>query len=75
MSRPMVQAGNVKKLVARAVITASTQIIIVADHTKFIRTAPFNMCNLSEIDMLASDKAPDVKFKRGLNNANINVYL
>ena len=75
MSPPMVRVGNVKMLVARAMSAASAQTIIVADHTKFIRTGPVNVRNLSEIDMPVSDKAPNAKLKRGLNNANVNVCL
>lgn len=74
MVRPILRVCNVEMLVARAMIAASAQTIIVADHTKIIRAAPFNVCNLSEIGMLVSDKTPDSKLVRGLNNTNVNVY-
>ena len=66
--------SNDEAQVARAMIGASAQTVIVADHTKFNRAAPFNVCNLNGINTLVSDKAPDTTLKRALNGANIDVY-
>jgi DeoR family glycerol-3-phosphate regulon repressor len=66
--------SNDEAQVARAMIGASAQTVIVADHTKFNRAAPFNVCSLNGINALVSDKAPDTTFERALNDANIDVY-
>jgi len=60
--------------IARAMIAASAQTVIVADHTKFNRTAPFNVCTLNRIDTLVSDKPPEITLKGVLNDANIDIY-
>jgi len=66
--------SNDEAQVARAMIAASTQTVIVADHTKFNQTAPFNVCDLNGISMLVSDKAPSEMFRSALNKANIDVH-
>jgi len=65
--------SNDEAQVARAMIAASAQTVIVADHTKFNRAAPFNVCNLDGINILVTDKAPDAPLERALFDANVNV--
>lgn len=65
--------SNEEAQVARAMIAASAQTIIVADHTKFNHAAPFNVCNLNGIDTLVSDKAPGTTLEKVLNDANVNI--
>jgi DeoR family glycerol-3-phosphate regulon repressor len=65
--------SNDEAQVARAMISASAQTVIVADHTKFNRAAPFNVCNLNGINTLVSDKAPNTALERELYGANVNV--
>lgn len=65
--------SNDEAQVARAMIAASAQTIIVADHTKFNRAAPFNVCNLNGINTLVSDRAPDTALEGALIDANVNV--
>ncbi len=65
--------SNDEAHVARAMIGASAQTMVVADHTKFNRAAPFNVCSLDGIDTLVSDRAPDARMEKVLNDANVTV--
>lgn len=66
--------SNDEAQVARAMIAASAQTVIVADRTKFNHAAPFNVCSLNRIDTLVSDKAPEVTLKKVPNGASIDIY-
>ena len=49
--------------VAQAIIENARQVILVADATKFERTAPVRIAQMSQVDMLITDKctAPSIK--------------
>jgi DeoR family glycerol-3-phosphate regulon repressor len=49
-------------LVARAMIANARRTILVADHQKFERSAPVRICDLSEIDVFVTDRAPSKRF-------------
>lgn len=59
--------------IARAMMGASAKVTIVADHTKFNRSASFNVCDLDEINMLISNKPPDLELGRAMSAAGIEV--
>jgi len=60
--------------IAHAMIDASANATIVADHTKFNRAASFNVCSLNRVDVLVSDKAPDTVLGAALKEADIEVH-
>lgn len=60
--------------VGRAMIEASNMLTIVADHSKFNRTAGFGVCRLAEIDRLVCDRMPDAELEEGLKQADVEVY-
>ena len=48
--------------VARAIAANARQTILVCDHTKFERSAPVRICDLSDIDHFVSDRRPPQAF-------------
>lgn len=44
--------------VGRAMLAAASQVVVVADSSKFNRRTLFNVCELSQIDTLVSDASP-----------------
>ena len=49
--------------VSQAILKSSRRRMLVADHSKFKRTAPARIASLAEIDMLFSDRALDHELK------------
>ena len=43
--------------VSRAIIRQSRRVILVADHTKFTRTAPAKIASLADVDVFVTDRA------------------
>jgi DeoR/GlpR family transcriptional regulator of sugar metabolism len=62
-------------LTDRAILNAGREIIIVADHTKFGRTATVLLAPLEKIHTLVTDHETDQDFVRALSEKNINVLL
>ena len=61
--------------VARTVIANSRQVFLVADNTKFNRTAMVRIGNLSEVNSLFTDQMPPDNFLEVLNKTDVNLYL
>lgn len=59
--------------VARAMLTSSDKLTIVADHTKFGCKAAFKVCALSQIDQLVTDRPPSGRLATALKSAKVNV--
>lgn len=59
--------------VARAMIAAASEIMVVADHTKFGQSATFSVCDLKRIDRLVVDRLPDGALGESLSLANVEV--
>ncbi len=53
--------------VARAMIARATQTVVLADHSKLDRRAAFQVCPLSEIDVLVTDTAPETGLSAALD--------
>ncbi len=49
---------------AQAIIANARHVILVADSTKFERTAPVRIAHLSQIDTFVTDKCPDESIRR-----------
>ena len=62
-------------LTDRAILNAGREIIIVADHTKFGRTATVLLAPLEKIHTLVTDQETDQEFVRALSEKNINILL
>jgi len=65
--------SNQEALVARAMMRASGQVAILADHSKFDKRAAFKLCGLSGIDTLVSDRAPGLALKTALLAAGTGI--
>lgn len=65
--------SNQEALVARAMMRASVQVAILADHSKFDKRAAFKLCGLSGIDTLVSDRAPGAALAAALVEADTGV--
>ena len=48
--------------VARAILKNARTRILVADASKFARTAPVRICDVGEIDFFVTDKVPPAEF-------------
>ena len=53
---------TVKVAVSRTILKNARTRILVADHSKFERSAPVRICNLSELDYVILDGKPPVEF-------------
>ena len=54
---------------------AASQIILLADSSKFGRRSPNVVCPLEKIDIIITDKGLDPKIYRTLSEKNIRVIL
>lgn len=61
--------------VMRKMVEQSREAIVLADHTKFNKTASFKVCNLSKIDLVITDKCPDEEFMEILHKNNVNLII
>lgn len=59
--------------VARAMIGLARRLVIVADASKFGRTAAFKVCDLDEIDMLISDQKPGPELYSALARGGVEI--
>lgn len=66
--------SNHEAQVARAMMVASNQVTVVADHKKFNRCAPFIVSDLNGIDQVVFDKTPDDTLMTALQAAEIEVH-
>lgn len=61
--------------VARAIIENARRVFLVADHTKFGRTAMVRLGDLSQIDTLFTDAAPPASLARALRAARTRLVV
>ncbi len=59
--------------VARAMIASAINLRVLADHTKFNRSASFRLCPLAGIDQLVVDKSPDADLLDALEISGVEV--
>jgi len=59
--------------VAQAIIEASRNVIVVADATKFGRTAPVRLGGLGDIDVLVTDRCDDERLRRRCREAGVRL--
>ena len=50
--------------VAQAIIANARQVILVADSTKFERTAPVRIGHLEQVDTFVTDQCPDERVRK-----------
>ncbi len=65
--------SHAEAMVARAMAAASTQVVVLADHSKFGRRAAFGVCGLADISTLVSDTPPDESLRAALGAAGVTV--
>lgn len=61
--------------VMQKMIEQSREVIVLADHTKFNKTANFKVCNLSQIDFIITDKQPDEPFMQLLHKNSVCLLI
>jgi DeoR family glycerol-3-phosphate regulon repressor len=61
--------------VAQAIIANAREVLLVADHTKFGRSAMVRLGQLSQIDVLITDRAPPAAMAETLRAAEIEVVV
>lgn len=61
--------------VAKVIIDNSRNIILVADSTKFQRSAPMRIGNLTDIDTIVTDKKPPEKFMDQCHRDHVEVLI
>ena len=64
-------ASSTKRIAAQA----SDVVYLLADHTKFGKTAFSKVCSLAEIDLIITDKALDNRFTRVMDEKSIAYFL
>ena len=62
-------------MVSRAIFECSRKLILVADDTKFERTAPMVIGNISEIDILVTNNLPSPEITNICNENNVEVIV
>lgn len=60
-------------LIKRAMMSASRQVILAADHGKFDRIAFAKIGDLSQVDTIITDKAPDARWMDALNRLGVKL--
>lgn len=58
---------------ARAMIGRARNVVVVADATKFDRRAAFQVCALSDLDLLISNSPPDAMLTASLREAEVTI--
>jgi DeoR family myo-inositol catabolism operon transcriptional repressor len=59
--------------VKKAVIDHSSKIILMADHSKFDKTATITFCNLEKFDYLVTDKPLSDRYIKKLSSSNVKL--
>jgi DeoR/GlpR family transcriptional regulator of sugar metabolism len=54
-------------------IGRARNVVVVADATKFDRRAAFQVCALSDLDLLISDSPPDAMLTASLREAEVTI--
>ena len=61
--------------VARAILKNARTRILVADMSKFARTAPVRICDIAEVDFLVTDGTPPDEFRRVAERAETRILV
>ncbi len=61
--------------VARAIIRAARQTMLVIDHSKFSKRAPVRICDVGDIDIVVTDAAPPRRFQSACAAQNTKVVV
>lgn len=61
--------------VARAILESSRHVFLVADHTKFGRSALVRLGSLDDVQDLFTDQAPPDEFMPAIEQANVRLHL
>ena len=61
--------------VARAIIECARTSVLVADGSKFERTAPVRIGHLSDLDHFVTDRSPPADIKRICKQAKVDIHL
>lgn len=68
-------AADIERPTKRALIEAADQVVLLADHTKFSRSAPVLLCSLDAVDVLITDQTPPPHITAALHKADVNVRI
>lgn len=71
--RGITVADDEDAAVMKKMIEQSKEVIVLASHTKFNKTASFKVCDLSKINFLITDRKPDKIFTELLEKNNVNL--
>lgn len=61
--------------VARAIIENARKTILVADHAKFERSAPFRICDVARIHVFVTDREPPEPFRVACRQHDVEIVL
>lgn len=71
--RSFMDYSNHEAQIATAMIKVSSETTILADHTKFNRTASFRVCDLDQVARIVSDRVLDPQMHKACQNAGLEV--
>ncbi len=61
--------------VMKKMVQQSKETIVLADHKKFNKTATYKVCDLSQINLIITDKQPNKKFMDLLDKNNVDLLI
>ncbi len=61
--------------VARSIVASARRVLLVADHSKFERTAPIRVCELDDIDVFVTDQPPPESFAAAAAKAEVAIEV
>lgn len=66
-------AADIERPTKKALMEMADEVILLADHTKFSRSAPVLLCNLNELDFLVTDRDVTPAMRQQLADAEVTM--
>lgn len=74
-ARGVYGTADIERPTKRALMDIADQVVLLADHTKFDRSAPFLLCALEELDVLVTDKPPPRPIAATLAKVGVRIIV
>jgi DeoR/GlpR family transcriptional regulator of sugar metabolism len=68
-------AADAERATKQALLDVADEVVLVADHTKFARSAPVLLTDHARIDVLVTDRAPAPTLADRLGRSGVEVRL
>ncbi|MCF3948316.1 DeoR/GlpR family DNA-binding transcription regulator [Acidiphilium sp. AL] len=74
-SRGVYVAADIERPAKRALMTVADRVILLADHTKFSRSAPVLLCGLDALDVLVTEQPVAEPIRAALISAGVAIVV